>query len=283
MQYGEFKVKEGVYIPDMGIQYPTDDPYVRLLTVQVEDSAQGKYQFDETYPYLDNSWKYKVNNFFGFFVQWIAAAFWNRTHFGLQVRGKKNLKGYKDLLKNGAMCLCNHVYVFDALCVYQAVHKFRKLRIPMFAKHFNGKMSWFMRYVGGIPIPETLGGMKKFNEAFDEYHRRKDWMLLFPETTRWNFYKPLRPFKRGAFSMAYKYDLPIIPTVINYRERKGLYRLFGKKELPCMTIHVGTPILINKEGNRKEELDRLRATAHSMMLEMAGIEVNPWPAAPDVE
>ena len=83
--------------------------------------------------------------------------------------------------------------------------------------------------------------------------------------------------------MAYKYDLPIIPTVITYRKRRGLYRLFGKKEMPCMTIHVGSPIFINKEANRKEELDRLRAMAHSMMLDMAGIEVNPWPAAPDVE
>ncbi|MCR4965966.1 MAG: 1-acyl-sn-glycerol-3-phosphate acyltransferase [Bacteroidales bacterium] len=283
MEYGEFKVKEGVYVPDMGIDYPTDDPFKRLLTVQVEDSSKGKYQFDETYPYLDKSLGYKIHNFFGFFVQWIAATFWNRTHFGLKIRGRKNLKGYEETLKNGAMCVCNHVYTFDALCVYQAIRRFRKLWIPMYAKHFNGNLSWFMRRVGGIPIPETLEGIKKFNEAFDEYHRQKEWMLLFPESTRWNYYTPLRPFKRGAFNMAYKYDIPVIPTVITYRKRRGLYRLFGKKDLPCMTIHVGKPILVNKEGNRKEELDRLRATAHSMMLEMAGIEVNPWPAVPDVE
>ncbi len=283
MEYGDFRVKEGVYVPDMGIEYPTDDPYKRLLTVQVEDSTKGKYRFDENYPYIDKSWAYKLHNFIGFFVQWIVATFWNRTHFGLKIRGRQNLKGYEDSLKNGAMCVCNHVYVFDALCVYQAIRRFRKLWIPMYAKHFNGNMSWFMRRVGGIPIPETLEGFKKFNEAFDEYHKKKEWMLLFPESTRWNYYKPLRPFKRGAFSMAYKYDIPVIPTVITYRKRKGLYRLFGKKNLPCMTIHVGKPILINKEENRKEELDRLRTTAHSMMLEMAGIEVNPWPAIPDVE
>ena len=33
MEYGEFKVKEGVYVPDVGIDYPTDDPYARLLKV----------------------------------------------------------------------------------------------------------------------------------------------------------------------------------------------------------------------------------------------------------
>ena len=50
MQFGTFKVKEGVCIPDVGMDYPTDDPYRRLLKVEVEDSSKGKYQFDETFP-----------------------------------------------------------------------------------------------------------------------------------------------------------------------------------------------------------------------------------------
>ena len=70
MEFGEFKVKEGVYIPDIGINYPTDDPHRRLLHVEVEDSAKGKYVFDETYPYLDNSFKFKLNTIAGFFVKW---------------------------------------------------------------------------------------------------------------------------------------------------------------------------------------------------------------------
>ena len=61
MEYGTFKVKEGVYIPDVGIDYPKDDPARRLLKVEVEDSSQGKYQFDETYPYIDNSLSFKLN------------------------------------------------------------------------------------------------------------------------------------------------------------------------------------------------------------------------------
>ena len=97
----------------------------------------------------------------------------------------------------------------------------------MYAKHFNGKLGWFMRYAGGIPIPENKAGFIKFNEAFDEFNRRKQWMLFFPESVRWNWYQPIRPFKKGAFSMAYKYNAPIIPTVITYRKRTFLYKLFG--------------------------------------------------------
>lgn len=282
MQYGILKNKEGVYVPDMGIDYPTDDPYRRLLKVEVEDSSKGKYQFDETYPYLDNSWNYKWNDFLGFFVKWVLVGGWNRLHFGLQVKGRENITPFKEALKNGAMCVCNHVFVFDAVCVYQAFHRFR-IWIPMYPKHFNGKSGWFMRYVGGLPLPETRGGLEKYNEAMDKHHEDKEWMLVFPEGVRWNWYQPIRPFKAGAFSMAYKYDIPVIPTVISYRPRKGLYRLFGKKNEPCVTINVGEPIIIDKSRPRRDEIARLRDEAHASMVKMAGIEINPWPSAPDEE
>ena len=30
--------------------------------------------------------------------------------------------------------------------------------------------------------------------------------------------------------MAYKYDAPVVPCVLTYRERIGIYKLFGKKD-----------------------------------------------------
>ena len=272
----DVKLKPETYVPESGIAYPAD-PWQRILKVEVEDSSKGKYRFDETYPYLDDSWNAKWNNFLGIFVQGVAYI-WNRLHFGLKVEGKKNLKGYRKQLADGAMCVCNHVYVFDALCVYQATHPLRRLRIPMFAKHFNGKKGWFMRYVGGVPLPETRGGMEKFIKAFDEFHRRKQWMLVFPESVRWDWYVPIRPFKPGAFSMAYRYGIPVVPLAISYRKRRGLYRLFGGASLPCVTIRVGQPILTDRSADRTGEIRRLCQESHARIVEMAGILQNPWPA-----
>jgi len=281
MEFGTLKVKDGVHIPDIGIDYPKDDPFRRLLKVEVEDSSKGKYQFDDTYPYLDKSLGYKLNNILGFFVKWILVAIWNRLHFGLKIDGREKISKYKKELSDGAICICNHVYIFDAMGVYQAVRRFKRLWIPMYAKHFNGKSSWFMRYSGGIPIPETRGGIRKFNEAFDEYHRRKEWFLIFPESVRWNMYVPIRPFMRGAFSMAYKYGIPIIPLAYSYRKRTGIYRLFGAKNIPCLTLHVGAPISFDMNKPRKDEVDRVRKLAHENMVQMVGIEKNPWPAEGD--
>ena len=278
MKFGTFRVKEGVHIPDIGIDYPTDDPFRRLVQVQVEDSSTGRYQFDETFPYLDQSLNYKFNTIGGFFVKWFMIAIHNRCHYGLNIVGQRKLRRFRKQLRKGAVCICNHVFIFDALGVNSAVQRFKRVWIPMYAKHFNGKSSWILRQAGGIPLPETRGGIRKFNEAFGEYNRRKQWFIIFPEEVRWDMYVPIRPFRIGAFSMAYKYDRPIIPLVYSYRERKGIYRLFGKKNQPCVTLHVGEPIWFDKNTPRKSELDRVRQLAHDAMVRMAGIEVNPWPA-----
>ena len=92
-------------------------------------------------------------------------------------------------------------------------------------------------------------------------------------------YKPLRPFQKGAFTMSYKYGKPLLPCVITFRERKGIFRLFGPKELPLLTVTIGEPIIPDTTQPRKTEVERLRQVAHEQMTHMAGITHNPWPAA----
>jgi 1-acyl-sn-glycerol-3-phosphate acyltransferase len=185
-------------------------------------------------------------------------------------------------LAHGAITIANHVYRLDCPCVLIAVNGVHTTRIPMFAPNFRTKDGFFMRLAGGIPIPDSATNMtalKRFNEAFDEFHRRGWWFHIFPEACRWDFYKPLRPFQKGAFTMSYKYNKPLLPCVITYRERKGIFRLFGPKSLPLLTVTIGEPIFPDTTQPRKAEVERLREVAHSQMQHMAGITHNPWPAA----
>ena len=78
--------------------------------------------------------------------------------------------------------------------------------------------------------------------------------------------------------MAYKYDMPLLPCVITFRERTGIFRLFGPKELPLLQCEIGEPIFPDKTQPRATEVNRLLETAHKQMCEMAGIVNNPWPA-----
>ena len=153
----------------------------------------------------------------------------------------------------------------------------RNLWFPIYGEHLRGKDAWFIRYLGGIPIPDNYAGMRPFDAAFDEYRKKKEWLHVFPEAASWKFYTPIRSFKKGAFTMAWKYNIPVIPFVISYRPRTGIYRLFDKPEIPLLTLHVGTPIFPDVTKPRKEETARLLHEAHAQMVSMAGIIDNPWP------
>lgn len=278
-QYEQLRVREGEYIPQPAMDYPQDNPFARTLFPKYTKQLA----IDDKYPYLNDSVGYKFNLFLGYYVfLHLLLRIKLRVQMGLRIRGREVLKKHKEGLKNGAITIANHVYRLDCPCVLIAVNRTHNTRIPMFAPNFRTKDGYFMGIAGGIPIPEAEAGMsamKKFNEAFDEFHRRGWWFHIFPEACRWDMYKPLRPFQKGAFTMSYKYNKPLLPCVITYRERKGIFRLFGPKELPLLTVTIGEPIYPDTTQPRKTEVERLRNVAHAQMQQMAGITHNPWPAA----
>ena len=279
LQYQQLRVKEGEYIPQPALDYPQDNPFARTLFPKFD----RELAIDEQYPYIDDSLAYKWKTRWAYaFILKTCLNIMLHIKMGLRIRGREVLKKHKEGLKNGAITIANHVFRLDCPCILLAVKAKHTTRIPMFAPNFRTKDSFFLNIVGGVPIPEPEAGMsamKKFNEAFDEFHRRGWWFHIFPEACRWDMYKPLRPFQKGAFTMSYKYDMPLLPCVITYRERKGIFRLFGPKELPLLTVTIGEPIYPDTTQPRKTEVDRLRDVAHVQMQQMAGITSNPWPAA----
>ena len=280
-RYQDLTTEKDVYIPDVGIDYPEDDPYARLYKPVYDRNVV----VDANYPYLNNSLKYRFFNWsmWGLLLKF-GLGLKLRIQMGLRFKGRENLKKYKDVLSGGAITIANHMYRLDCPCVLLAVKAKHTTRIPMFAPNFSTKDNFFLNVVGGVPIPPKEAGItaiKKFNEAFDEFHRRGYWFHIFPEAARWDFYKPLRPFQKGAFSMSYKYNMPLLPCVITYRERTGIYRLFGKKSLPLLQVEIGAPIIPDRTAPRGQEVERLREEAHHTMERMAGIIHNSWPIKPE--
>ncbi len=275
-KYQQLEVEDGVYIPDIGIDYPTDDPHKRIVP------AKHIYdiKFDDTYPYIDHSTHFRWHHRFAYALLYTHVFITNRVKYGLRIHGRDILKKYaKQLDEHGAITIGNHCFRWDVPCILQAI-RYRELWIPMYAEHFLTKDNWYLVHIGGIPLPATMGGQRKFIKAFDELHSQNKWFHFFPEGTRWDFYKPIKPFQPGAFDFAYKYNMPILPVVITYRERKGIFRLFAPKEIPLLDVTIGEPIWPDMNNNRKDEVLRLQKLCHKVVCDMVGIKNNPWP---DVE
>lgn len=271
--YRDFKVKDGVFVPEPEVEFPGDNPFTRMTPIR---GKSKNIQFDETYPYLDKSLKFRIWHFLIYLATWIAAFPVNRIRYGIKVEGREKIRQNRKLFANGVMTVCNHVHRWDMICVLQAMH-YRKAWIPMYAQAFNGKDGFLMKHIGGIAIPENFRGLRKFDQAIEELVSNKQWIHIFPESCSWYHYAPLRPFKTGAFNMACRYALPVLPMMISFRPRTGWRKLFGKGD-PLITIRVGDPIVPDPHASRKEEATRMRDLAHQTMLDMAGIVSNPWPS-----
>ena len=274
--YRNFKVREEVYVPEPPEEFFGDDPFVKMAPIRGE---LKDIKFDETYPYLDKSLKFRIWHFLIYLVTWLVAFPANWIRFGIKIEGREKIRRNRELFANGMMTVCNHVHRWDMICVLQAM-RYRRAWIPMYAQPFRGKDGFLMKAIGGVAIPEELSGLRAFDKAMDELHANKQWIHLFPESCSWRFYAPLRPFKTGAFNMAYRHGLPVVPLVISFRPRTGWRKLFGKGE-PLLTIHVGDPIVPDLNVPRKAEVARIRDLAHQTMLDMAGIVSNPWPSSID--
>lgn len=281
VQYRALRVKEGVYIPDVGTRYPESEPHQHIYhSPKVQD-----FPVDENYPFVDDSLRYRLKHWFVYHIILHIIDWFRLLPYGLRFHGREHLKSVPT---GGAITVSNHCVTCDCESVLLASKTPCGQRIPMLASGFESKDGFLMHGIGGIPIPTTEMGMsayKKFNAAFDEFHRRGYWFHIFPEVARWDFYKPLRPFEKGAFTMAYKYKMPIVPCAINFRPRRGIYhligRLYGVEDKPLVDVTVLEPVLVDTSRPRAEEVERLREVCFQRLLDGMGIIENPWPCKID--
>jgi 1-acyl-sn-glycerol-3-phosphate acyltransferase len=262
------------YVPQLGLSYPE-----QLDAHMFEMPEQSDLVLDETYPFLDKSLGFRIKSALLYLGIFVLVFMISPLRFGLRIEGRRILRKYRSLLKNGALTVSNHMLRWDFLMVLQAV-KFRRLWFPAWKKNLTGPDRKLIRLAGGIPVPDSIHVIKYFNQAFDELHARKKWFHVFPEGSNWHYFQPIRPFKKGMFTMAYKYNIPVIPMAFSYRESRGLYKLL-KKNYPLITLRIGEPIMPDLSRSRRDAVELLRSQTHRKIVELAGITNNPYPCEGD--
>ncbi len=225
--------------------------------------------FDEKYPYLPKGFWHKVQRIFMFLVVHCLAVPACTIRHGVRVFGRKKLKQNKELLKDGAITIANHVFMWDYLCVLKAIRP-RLQYHPAWKTNFEGPNGPLIRFVGGIPVPTgNIRAMAKFANAIDTVLKEKKWLHFFPEGSMWFYYPDIRPLKPAVFRFAVKHNKPVIPITLSFRKRKGFWRIFSKN--PFVDVNIGDPILPDTSLSSKEAVDKLHKEAYHIMQVMNGI------------
>ncbi len=252
------------YRHDLDYVYP-DRSDEHMITVKKLRSTV----FDENYPYYKKGFWYGIaRGVFWVLTNVIVFPLLRITH-GLKIYGKKNLRKHKKALKDGAITICNHVFMWDFLAVQKAIRPHLS-RFPAWKTNLDGPNGPLIRWAGGIPVPTgNLRAMVKFKYALEEAFANKKWVHFFPEGSMWFFYPDIRPLKKAVFKYAVKYDKPLIPMAISFRPRKGIAKLWGKT--PRADLHIGEPLFVDKNLTPAEAENQMHAKAYHIMQEMCGI------------
>lgn len=162
----------------------------------------------------------------------------------------------------------NHASMLDIPVVIASVpddirlvYKKELEKIPIFG--------WGLKYGSYIGIDRGRGteARKSLEEAVEKIRRGAS-VLLFVEGTRTSDGK-LQPFKRGAFNLAARSGVPMIPLTIN-----GTYALVPKHSLRIrpgtVHLHFGPPIRVEDAGNERDTesllMDRVRSAIESQYV-----------------
>ena len=252
------------YRHDLDLQYPERSDEHMITVKHLRDT-----NFDENYQYLPKGFWHKVSRGLLWICLQLVGFPAATIRHGLKIYGRENLKKYKKELKNGAITIANHVFMWDYLCVLKAIRPHLQYH-PGWKTNFEGPNAGFIRWVGGIPIPtDNRKAMGKFQQAIGEVLQNDQWLHFFPEGSLWFYYPDIRPLKKAVFKYAVRYDKPIIPITLSFRPRTGIYKLFGKT--PLVDLHVGEPIFPDKTLPMKDAIDKMHAEAYHIMQVMNGI------------
>lgn len=254
------------YRNEMGYNYP-DISDQHMLQVK----KKRKVIVDENYSFIDRSFSFRFKQF------WLRLGITClvfpllRIAFGLKIHNKKILKQNKNLFKNGAITISNHVFMWDYLAILRVIWpKFP--HFPAWKTNLEGSNASLIRLVGGIPIPtDSIKGMSVFTKVLDDELNKHHWLHFFPEGSMWYYYPDIRPLKPGVFHLAVKHNKPIIPMSFSFRKRRGIFRLFRNNKLPCVELHIGEPILPNLELDFHSAVLEMQKEAYHVMQGLAGI------------
>lgn len=226
--------------------------------------------FDENYPYIDYSKKAKFSKWLARVLFYIIIFPMSCIYIGLRIKGRKNLKAYKEELKGGAITISNHIHLWDYIAITKAIRP-KKPHVIVWAPNIRGENGTMMRMVGGIPIPDdSKEGTIAFNKAITDYLNKGGFLQIYPEGSMWEYYPHIRPFKNGAFSLAIRANKPILPLGFSFRKPSWIRKHIFRQDA-AITLTIGKPIFKDESLSETEQRDDLTKRAHEAVCLLAGI------------
>jgi 1-acyl-sn-glycerol-3-phosphate acyltransferase len=153
----------------------------------------------------------------------VAAA--TRTLFGLRIKGRKKIRAV-----DRAIVVSNHTLVLDPGILAYVLWPRRAYCTMLEETALIPVLGTFTRLLGAIPLVRGPRAIVRQERGFDDAIRHLGLLHFFPEGECYLRNQQVMPFHRGAFHIACRRGLPVVPIAIVLKERTG--KVWQRLDLP---------------------------------------------------
>lgn len=226
-----------------------DDPPTKELTPENVDYLKTKRK---------NKWKNKFANMIG--EKFLDAIIKSNKLIIKDVKGLENLSNIKD----GAIITCNHFNPFDCFTIEEVFSlsgqrenkKLYKVIREGNYTNFPGFYGFLFRNADTLPLSSNTRTMIKFMKAADTILKRGDFILVYPEQSMWWNYEKPKPLKNGAYKIATRNNVPVVPIFITMKDSDIIGDDgFSVKEY---YVNIEKPIYPDEEISEKQNVELMK-------------------------
>ena len=105
--------------------------------------------------------------------------------------------------------------------------------------------------IGALPLPESIGGMRKLCEAIRLRIAQKSCVVFYPEAHVWPWYTGIRPFPAASFGFPVECDAPSYCMTVTYQKR-------SHRKRPGITIYLDGPFYPDSSLPKMKRKEKLR-------------------------
>ena len=177
----------------------------------------------------------------------------------------KEIKGIENLSKveTGAIVTCNHFNPFDCFTIEKVFRLSGQAKTKRLHKviregnytNFPGFYGFLFRNCDTLPLSSNKRTMVEFMKAVDTLLQKGDFILIYPEQSMWWNYRKPKPLKHGAFKMATRNNVPVIPIFITMNDSN----IIGDDGFPIQeyTVNISEPIYPDENLSQRENTEEM--------------------------
>lgn len=191
---------------------------------------------------------------------WASLAVWVFPPWKVKVIGREHIDpAVTYVIVSNHQSLVDILAAFTLFTHFKWISKSELFNIPLIG--WNMHLNRYVRLERG-----RKGSIRKMYKACEEHLEQGSSVYLFPEGTRSETGK-MKPFKEGAFVLAKRLNLPVLPIVINGSKDavpKNSLNFHGRSDV---TLEILPPVAPDAERSSAVLADQVREMIRSRVAE----------------